>query len=103
VQHIGVPEARAIVNLPAPEIAAHFRKDPGLARQLLDDSYDKRFTPSSFITEESSGGFSVGWFSVPRGYECVKRFSNLADAATDYLLFSSGNPRWTPPETAESK
>lgn len=59
------------------------------ARQLLDESYDKRFTPSFFI-EENSGGFSVGWFSVPRGYECVKRFSNLADAATDYLYILLG-------------
>jgi hypothetical protein len=102
VQRIGVPEARGIANLPAPEIVAHFRKDLGLARQLLYESYDKRYSPSTFITERGSG-FEVGWFSRQRRYQCVKRFSNLADAATDYLLFSLGNRRWTPPETAESR
>jgi len=61
------------------------------------ESYDKRFSPSSFIVEEGVGLFRVGWYSTDLGYECVKDFSSLADAATDYLLFSLGKGRWTPP------
>lgn len=62
---------------------------------LISESYDKRFTPSSFIME-NSGGFRVGWFTRNAKYECVREFTDLADAATDYLLFSLGKGRWTP-------
>ena len=42
------------------------------------------------------GSFKVGWFTRDAQCECVKEFENLADAATDYLLFSLGKGRWTP-------
>jgi hypothetical protein len=45
---------------------------------------------------EEGDEFRVGWYS--NGYECEKRFKKLADAATDYLLFSLGRERWSPPE-----
>jgi hypothetical protein len=38
----------------------------------------------------------VGWFTRDAKYQCVQEFSTLADAATDYLLFSLGKGRWTP-------
>lgn len=96
VQRIGVTAAKTISELPAPEIAKYLREHPEMARALLIESYDKRFSPSSFIAEKADG-FRVGWFSRAAKYECVKEFSNLADAATDYLLFSLGKSRWTPP------
>src|ERR1700687_1531444 len=96
VQRIGVTAAKAISDLPASEIATYFREYPETARALLVESYDKRFSPSSFIAEEGSGLFRVGWYSRDTGYECVREFSTLADAATDYLLFSLGKSRWTP-------
>ena len=34
-------------------------------------------------------------------YECVKEFENLANVATDYLLFSLGKGRWNPREQTE--
>jgi hypothetical protein len=34
-----------------------------------------------------------GWIAT---YHCVREFSTLADAATDYLPFSLGKGRWTP-------
>jgi hypothetical protein len=71
------------------------------AKDLLRESSDKRFTPSSFIIEESDG-FRVGWFSSRLERKCVKQFRSLADAATDYLLFSLGKGRWTPSEPADS-
>ncbi len=99
-QRIGVTGANAISDLPPAHIAAHFSDHPGTAQALLDESYDKCFTPSSFIAEEGNR-FSVGWFSAKGGRECVRQFSNLADAATDYLLFSVGRGRWAPPATED--
>jgi hypothetical protein len=96
MQGVGIPEAKAVAKLPPADIAAYFNENPGVASELLAESYDKRYAPSSYI-EEQSAGFEVGWFSRQRGRECVKRFSTLADAATDYLLFSLGKGRWTRP------
>ena len=100
-QRISVSEAAAVADLPPAEIAAYFRKNPKAARDLLIESCDKRYSPSSFIAEESHG-FSVGWYSTSSGYQCVRRFSTLADAATDYLLFSLGKGRWRPIEANTS-
>jgi len=97
VQFVGVPAAKAISNLSAAEIATYMRRVPETAKALLNESYDKRCSPSTFISEDAGGGFSVGWFSTDKGYECVQSFSDLGDAATDYLLFSLGKGRWTPP------
>jgi hypothetical protein len=96
VQCIGVEPAKSIGGLAPADIAKYFRDNPLTAERLLAESYDKRFTPSTFI-EEVNGGFRVGWYSARR--ECLREFSNLADAATDYLLFSLGKGRWTPPVT----
>lgn len=93
---MGVTAAKVISDLSASEIATYFREHPETARALLVESYNKRFTPSSFIAEEGGGIFRVGWYSTDTGYECVKDFSNLADAAPNYLLFSLGKGRWMP-------
>jgi hypothetical protein len=95
IQRIGIEAAVAVSKLPAGDIAKYFREHPEIARALLGESYDKRFTPSSFI-EEKDNGLRVGWFTRDAKYQCVQEFSNLADAATDYLLFSLGKRRWTP-------
>ncbi len=88
--------ARAVSELPAPDIARYFSEHPEIAKALLGESYDKRFTPSTFIIEEGNGLFTVGWLTRDARSECLKEFSHLADAATDYLLFSLGKGRWTP-------
>jgi hypothetical protein len=98
-QRVGLARAKALANLPPEEIAGYFRDHPFKAKQLLDESSNKRFTPSTFI-QEKDGGFRVGWFSVRFEYMCVRQFSDLADAAADYLLFSLGKGRWKPPEKA---
>jgi len=95
-QHIGVAAAVALSELPPVAIARYFSEHPDVAQQLLTESYDKRYSPSSFI-REIKGGFEVGWWSCERRYEWVKTFSKLADAATDYLLFSLGKGRWLDP------
>jgi hypothetical protein len=78
---------------PGEDIAVYFRDHPETAKDLLHESYDKRCTPSTFLEEEGDG-FRVGWFSSKLERTCVKDFSNLAGAATDYLLFSLGKGRW---------
>jgi hypothetical protein len=94
VQRIGIEPANFISDLLPSDVARYFRDNPLTAERLLAESYDKRFRPSTFI-EEHGDGFRVGWYSTQR--ECVRDFSNLADAAADYLLFSLGKGRWTPP------
>jgi hypothetical protein len=53
-------------------------------------SYDKRYTPSSFV-EEVGERFRVGWYRDAR--EAVQVFDTLAEAVTDYLLLSFGKGR----------
>jgi hypothetical protein len=101
VQRIGIADAMAIAELPPDRIAAYLRRNPVTADRLLSESYDKRYSPSTFITEQGDG-YLVGWVSSRSGHQSQRRFSNLADAATDYLLFSLGKGRWTPPDSADS-
>lgn len=103
VQRIGVTSAVALSDLPGSEIAKYFCEHPSIAKALLGESYDKRYTPSTFISENGHGTFRVGWLTRGAQYECVKEFQNLADAATDYLLFSLGKSRWTPSEPQSQK
>jgi hypothetical protein len=93
VQRMRVAAAKDLADRPPEDIAVYFRDHPETAKDLLHESYDKRCTPSTFIEEEGDG-FRVGWFSSELGRECGKDFSNLADEATDYLLFSLGKGRW---------
>jgi hypothetical protein len=85
--------AKDLAGRPPEDIAVYFRDHLETARDLLHESYDKRCTPSTFIEEEGDG-FRVGWFSSKLGRKYVRDFSNLADAATDYLLLSFGKGRW---------
>jgi len=84
----------AISDLPSSEIANYLHEHPETARALLSESQDKRFTPSSFISEEADG-FRVGWLTRDAKCKCVQKFTDLPDAATDYLLFSLGKGRLT--------
>jgi hypothetical protein len=96
-QRIGACVAEYVHDLSAAEVAVYFHTHPQNARALLQESYDKRYTPSTFLTEDGDG-FSVGWFSRRFKRECVRHFSTLADAAADYLLLSLGRGRWSPPD-----
>jgi hypothetical protein len=98
VQPIGVTNAVAVSDLPGEEIAKFFRENPDTAMALLGESCDKRYTPSTFVRENGDGSFRVGWFTRDAQYDSVREFQNLADAATDYLLFSLGKGRWSPSE-----
>jgi hypothetical protein len=93
-QRIRISEVLAIADLPPRSIAAYFRERLDLADRLVAESEDKRFTPSTFITQ-AGDEYKVDWCTRRGHYECVQTFSDLADAATDYLLFSLGRGRWT--------
>ena len=101
VQPIFSSAAIEVADRPHAEVAKYFRDNPRTAKALLEESYDKRYSPSTFLTEEVDT-FSVGWFTRGAERQCVREFTDLADAATDYLLFSLGKGRWTP-ETPESR
>lgn len=52
-----------------------------------------------FIARQKVGmsdGFPKEFRVQPVKVVAVEEFSNLADAATDYLLFSLGRGRWNP-------
>ncbi len=85
----------AISDLPSSEIARYLREHPETARALLSESQDKRFTPSSFISEEADG-FRVGWFTSGCEIRVRSRILRFTRAATDYLLFSLGKGRLMP-------
>jgi hypothetical protein len=97
IQPIGIDAAKRVANLPPAEIVNYFRDHPNTAKNLLTGSYDKRCSPSSFITEKLKG-FQVGRFRRAMGMS-ASGSSSLADAATDYLLLSRGKGRWTSPGT----
>jgi hypothetical protein len=95
VQTVNISAAGEILQLDPPEIAVFFRKHPKIAEDLFCESGDKRYSPSTFFTRRGSK-FAVGWFTRKSTEEVVREFDDLADAATDYLLFSRGICRWDP-------
>ncbi len=89
-QTAGLSEFKSIADLPPAEIVAYFRAQPETLQRVLGQSYDKRYSPSTFI-EESDGGYQVGWFDRSRQH--IQQFSDFSEAITDYLLFSFGKGR----------
>lgn len=84
---LGLEHLRWLVELPVGELVLKLRGDGGLCEEILNQSYDKRYTPSTFI-QEKSGILQVGWYR--NGCIAVRTFSDRARAVADYLLFSFG-------------
>src|ERR1035438_1753592 len=84
---LGLEDLTQLVELPVDELILKLRSDDALCSRIVNQSYDKRYTPSTFI-EEKAGAFRVGWFRD--GYEAVRTFSERALAVADYLCFSFG-------------
>jgi hypothetical protein len=84
---LGLEHLSWVAELPVSELVLILRGDGALCEQILNQSYNKRYTPSTFI-EEKDGGFRVGWYRG--GYIAVRSFSDRAQAVADYLLFSFG-------------
>jgi hypothetical protein len=89
-QTSGLADLESVAMLPPTDLVAYFSANPQAARRVLQHSYDKRYSPSTFI-EETNGGYQVGWFDGERRH--LVHFAELAQAAADYLLFSFGRGR----------
>ena len=94
-QPVRLPDAVTLAIRSSREIVAFFRDHPDVANDFVTESLDKRWMPSTFI-EHLGKTYRVGWFTAECKVECEAIFDNLADAATDYLLFSLGKARCTP-------
>jgi hypothetical protein len=59
------------------------------------DSYDKRYAPSTFLQEWENNQYRVGWVKAAGDPSItdIRVYSSLADATSDYVLFSWGYPR----------
>jgi len=86
----GLLQLESVAQLPPAAIVEFLRSHPDTADGLLQQSYDKRYTPSTFL-EETEGGFRVGWFDGSAKH--VQEFADFSEAAADYLLFSFGRGR----------
>jgi hypothetical protein len=67
------------------DLLSYLRQRPGLCDKILQFSYDKRCSPSTFI-EEHGDSYRVGWFD--KDGQQIKTFDKLYEAATDFVLFS---------------
>jgi hypothetical protein len=67
------------------DLLNHLRVNPQDCDRLVGESYDKRFTPSTFI-EGTGTSYTVGYFDKKK--EQVKIWNNIVEATADYLLLS---------------
>jgi hypothetical protein len=77
----------------ADRLVSHLHAHPEICEQLLLASYNKRFSPSTFIEERGDGIYWVGWVPHFGKIKHIRAFNSFAQAATDYVLFSWGLPR----------
>ncbi|MGA2093906.1 MAG: hypothetical protein ABSH16_10930 [Sedimentisphaerales bacterium] len=89
-QKTDLKEFEALAEKSPDDIVAFFRDDINAGKRILGQSYNKRYTPSTFI-EEVDGGYQVGWYDNSRHY--IQRFTDFAEAVADYILFSFGRGR----------
>ncbi len=72
------------------DLLTYLAQRPALCESILQFSYDKRYSPSTYIVEADEG-YRVGWYE--NGYEQEKSFGNIYDAVADFVLFSWGMGR----------
>jgi hypothetical protein len=79
------------------ELIEFLRVHPEICESLLQDSYDKRYSPSEFIEEWEDDQYRVGYFDQmgsPHSSQ-IHVFRSFAEATADYVLFSWGFSRLT--------
>ena len=67
------------------DLISYLKQNEKVCDNLINESYDKRSTPSSFIKEEKNQ-FTVGYYD--NGYKGIINWSNKINAVADYLLLS---------------
>jgi hypothetical protein len=80
-----------LVKKGATAVHEYFRTHKEQANAILRESYDKRYSPSTFI-EEHEDGYRVGWYD--HGRQCTQSFQRFEEAVADYVLFSYGIGRF---------
>lgn len=67
------------------DLLEYLKSNEDISDRVINESYDKRFTPSTFISEEKNK-YKVGFFNGTK--VSVRTWKNKYEAVTDYLLFS---------------
>lgn len=86
---------RQHLNFTPMDLIRYLESHPETCEALLNNSYDKRYAPSTFIDQGKDNKYRVGWVD-PRTRPVITQvrvFSTFAEAAADYVLFSWGFPR----------
>jgi hypothetical protein len=86
-------KVRGVLNFTTRELILYLENHPEKCEELLCDSYDKRYSPSTFI-EEWKNKYRVGWSGSGDDRQ-LRVFPSFFEAAADYVLFSWGLPRLT--------
>jgi hypothetical protein len=92
-----VERAKEHLKFTANELIDYLKAHPETCTVLLNDSYDKRYSPSTFIEKWRFIKYRVGWVTSAGNplITQIRVFSNFAEATADYVLFSWGFPRLT--------
>jgi hypothetical protein len=72
------------------ELLSFFESYPAFADKLINESYDKRSSPSTFI-RENENAFEVGVYD--KGFKELQIWNDKYQAVADYLLLSWNLPR----------
>jgi hypothetical protein len=89
-QTLGLERFAKLVEKAPEEVVAHFRANPKECQLVIRMSYDKRYSPSTYV-QEVGKRYHVGWYSS--GYKAVRIHDEFAAAIADFVLFSFGKPR----------
>jgi hypothetical protein len=89
--------AKEYLSFSTIELIEYLKAHPETCTVLLNDSYDKRYSPSTFMEEWKDNQYRVGWVTSAGNplIDQIRVFSNFAEAAADYILFSWDFPRLT--------
>jgi len=75
----------------ADQLLEYSQEHLDLCKQLFTDSGDKRSSPNTFMSMNKNGQYIVGLYD--KGMQDTQTFDTLAEAITDYVLFSLGLQR----------
>src|SRR5260221_9047758 len=94
--------AKRYLHFSTDELILYLKKHPEVCKTLLNDSYDKRYSPSTFIEEMKDSKYRVGWLTRNDNplINQIRVFPSFWEATTDYVLFSWGFPRLTKKQSA---
>lgn len=97
-QTLGLDRFASLVEKTPEEVVAFFRANPKQCQLVIRMSYDKRYSPSTYV-QEVGKRYHVGWYSG--GDKAVRIHDEFAAAIADFVLFSFGKPRLTTGEDGE--